>query len=176
MKIFFVVLLVSCIFTTAALGFSSNSLSVGSIAPDFKLLDQDNQLVGLSDYKNKKNVVLYFYPKDFTPGCTSQACSLRNGYDDLLAHDIEVLGISFDTVKKHKKFAEAKNLKFKLLSDSDKSVAKIYGAVRSVFGLYLPMPKRMTYLINKEGRIVSVINNISLSSHADQVLKAFGFK
>lgn len=176
MKILFLVLLVCCIFVVSVFGFSSNKLSIGSIAPNFKLLDQDNQYISLSDYRNKKNVVLYFYPKDFTPGCTSQACSLRNGYDELLEHDIEVLGVSFDTVEKHKKFAKAKNLQFKLLSDGDKAVAKAYGAVRSTFGLYFPIPKRITFLINKDGRIVSIINNISLSSHSDQVLASFGFK
>ena len=122
-------------------------VKVGDVAPDFKLPSNTAGEMSLSQFKGKKSVVLYFYPKDETLGCTKEACAFRDSYDTFRDQGAEVLGVSSDSVGSHKKFAENHNLSFPLLSDSDGRVRKDYG-VHSTLGF---LPGRVTYVIDKEG-------------------------
>lgn len=109
-------------------------IKIGSSAPPFSLPDQDGKIISLSDYKNK-NVVLFFYPKDFTPGCTQEACSFRDKYSEFKRYNAEVIGISSDNAASHSKFATEHRLPYKLLTDTNASVAHLYG-VKKTFGLF----------------------------------------
>lgn len=140
---------------------------VGSLAPDFTLPDQNGKNHTLSSYRGQK-VALYFYPKDETPGCTKEACSIRDGRKELEAAGIVVLGVSHDSVESHKKFADKHNLTFTLLSDSKKEVSVAYGAKG-----WLGMPARYTYLINENGVIVAIMKDVNVSDHADEIIAAF---
>jgi peroxiredoxin Q/BCP len=141
---------------------------VGSMAPDFTLSDQNGKMHTLSSYRGQR-VALYFYPKDETPGCTKEACSIRDGRQQLLDAGIVVLGVSYDSVKSHLAFAKKHNLNFTLLSDSTKEVSELYGA-KGLLGL---MPNRYTYLIDEEGKIVAVMTKVNVSDHADEIIAAF---
>ncbi|MFH1253978.1 MAG: peroxiredoxin [bacterium] len=147
--------------------FRLNALSVGEIAPDFSLPDQDNKIRSLSEFKGRY-VVLYFYPKDNTPGCTKQACSLRDNFSEFEKRNIIVIGINYDSPKTHKKFKDANHLPFILLSDSSKAVAKKYGAKNWWF---LPFPYRMTFVINPQGNICSILENVDVSTHTATILQ-----
>jgi peroxiredoxin Q/BCP len=125
-------------------------IAVGDMAPDFELKDKDGNVVRLSDFRGKQSVVLYFYPKDDTPGCTAQACSFRDSYEDFKAAGAEVIGISSDSGRSHNKFAEHHRLPFVLLSDIIGKVRKAYGAY-DLLGL---IPGRVTFVIDKEGRVI----------------------
>lgn len=144
---------------------------VGSMAPDFSLKDEQGNVRTLAEFKGKK-IALYFYPKDETSGCTAQACSIRDGYQELAAKGIIVLGVSFDSVASHKKFKEHHKLPFIILSDDKKSVAKSYGAV-GWFIFYAPVPYRMTFLIDEQGKIVKILNDVHVKEHASEIIKAF---
>lgn len=146
------------------------SVKIGDIAPDFKLKDETGNFRSLEEFRGSK-VALYFYPKDDTPGCTKQACSLRDGYLDLKEANIVILGISYDSPESHKKFAEEYNLPFLLLSDENREVAKKYGSSWRVLGNFLI--KRQTYLINEDGIIVDILKKINVNQHAQEVIKAF---
>ena len=148
-------------------------LKEGDKAPDFKLPSQDGNTVKLSDFKGKK-VALYFYVRDFTPGCTNQACSMRDGRDKLKANGIVTLGVSTDSVESHKKFAEKYDLPFTILSDSDAKVAKAYGVygMKTFLGRKFMGVKRTTFLIDKKGRIVKVMPKVDVRHHADEVMEA----
>ena len=132
-------------------------LEVGDRAPDFKTTDQEGKSVSLSDYRGKK-VVLYFYPKDDTPGCTKEACAFRDGFADYRKHGIQVLGVSADSEKSHKKFAEKFGLPFRLLADTDRKIVKDYGAFgeKSLYGRLFKGIYRITYLIDEKGKIAAV--------------------
>ena len=147
------------------------ALSVGSKAPDFKTKDQDGNPVTLSDFKGKK-VVLYFYPKDMTPGCTAEACSLRDNYKALLKAGYEVLGISTDNEKLHKKFIEKEKLPFRLLADEDKSVHAKFGTwvEKSMYGRKYMGTARVTFIIDELGTISEVIEKVDTKNHASQIL------
>lgn len=147
------------------------ALTIGSKAPDFKTTDQDGNTIKLSDLKGKK-VVLYFYPRDLTPGCTAEACSLRDNYKTLQKAGYEVLGISTDTEKLHKKFIEKEKLPFRLLSDTDKSVHEKFGAwvEKSMYGRKYMGTARITYLIDEKGIITEVIEKVDTKNHAEQIL------
>lgn len=151
-------------------------LKGGSKAPDFKLPSQDGMIVKLSDFKGKK-VALYFYVRDFTPGCTNQACSMRDGNDKLRSSRIVTLGISTDSVESHKKFADKYDLPFTILSDTDARVAKAYGVygMKTFMGRKFMGVKRTTFLIEK-GRIVKVMPKVDVKHHADEVLEEFKVK
>ena len=148
-----------------------STLKQGDAAPQFSGVDQDGQAVSLSDYSGKK-LVLYFYPKDDTPGCTAEACSLRDNYDKLKSAGYEVLGVSTDPVKSHKKFVEKYSLPFRLLSDTEKTVSEAFG----VYGLKKFMGKeymginRTTFLIDEKGIITEVIAKVDTKKHAEQIL------
>lgn len=147
------------------------ALMVGSKAPDFKTKDQDGKDVTLSDFKGKK-VVLYFYPKDLTPGCTAEACSLRDNYKALQKAGYEVLGISSDNEKLHRKFIEKEKLPFRLLADEDKSVHAKFGTwvEKSMYGRKYMGTARVTFIINENGIISEVIEKVDTKNHADQIL------
>jgi len=142
-------------------------LTVGAIAPDFTLRDQDGNERSLTNYRGK-TVALYFYPRDNTPGCTRQACSLRNGYKELSDAGITVLGISPDAPENHVQFQKTFNLPFTLLCDPDKKVAEQYGALRNFF--LVTIPKRVTFIINPNGIVTHVISKVSVDSHAEQII------
>ena len=147
------------------------ALAVGSKAPDFKSKDQEGKDVSLSDYKGKK-VVLYFYPRDMTPGCTAEACSLRDNYKALQKAGYEVFGISTDDEKSHKKFITKEKLPFRLLADPDKTVHNKFGAwvEKSMYGRKYMGTSRITYIINEKGIISEVIEKVDTKNHAAQIL------
>ena len=126
------------------------SLNIGDKAPDFTLLNQDNNPVRLYDLLKTKAVVLYFYPKDETMGCTAEACAFRDAYEDFQEAGAEVVGVSIDSVASHRKFASGRNLPFILLADTESKVSKAYGADSSFFGL---LRARITFVIDRQGTI-----------------------
>jgi peroxiredoxin Q/BCP len=131
------------------------TVNVGDKAPDFTLPSQLGDNVTLSEFFGKKNVVLYFYPKDETPGCKAEACAFRDNYDELTKLGAEVLGVSAQSVESHKSFADHYGLPFILLSDEDNKVRKLYG-VPSSLGL---IPGRVTYIIDKKGVVRHIFNS-----------------
>lgn len=134
-------------------------------APNFKLLDQDSQIHQLSDYSDQY-VLVYFYPKDDTPGCTVEACTIRDNYDGFEQRNIKVFGVSPDSPASHKRFIEKYHLPFTLLSDPDKEVAKKYNAD----GLFL---KRISYLIAPGGEIAKFYPKVSPAEHSQEILEDF---
>jgi len=147
------------------------ALAIGTKAPEFKTTDQDGKEVTLSSLRGKK-VVLYFYPKDMTPGCTAEACSLRDNYNALKKAGYEVLGISSDNEKMHKKFIEKEKLPFRLLADVDKSVHTKYGTwvEKSMYGRKYMGTSRVTYIIDETGIIREAIEKVDTKNHAGQIL------
>jgi peroxiredoxin Q/BCP len=143
-------------------------LKVGDVAPDFSLQNEDGMPVSLKGYLGKKVVVLYFYPKDFTPGCTAEACSFRDNYKPYQDKGAVVIGVSLDNVESHKKFSKKYNLPFSVLSDNSKEVAKAYG----VLGMGGFSSRRVTFIINKEGRITHIFPKVDVKHHSEEVLKA----
>jgi len=146
----------------------------GEPAPDFRGVTTDGKEVGLADFRGTK-LVLYFYPMDFTPGCTAQACSLRDHSAEIHAKGAKVLGVSTQDAASHKRFASAHRLNFPLLADPDRSVARAYGAIGGggIFGLaqaMMGLADRVTFIIDEQGRIAAVIDSPSVMNHADEVL------
>lgn len=148
------------------------SLSVGDKAPDFKVNDQDGNEIKLSDYKGKK-VVLYFYPRDNTPGCTAEACNLRDNYEALQKAGYEILGVSTDDEKSHKKFIEKQSLPFKLLADTEKEIHEKYGTwvEKNMYGRKYMGTARKTFLIDENGQIEEIIGKVKTKEHTAQILK-----
>lgn len=148
------------------------NLSIGDPAPDFTSTDQHGQSIKLSDYRGKK-VVLYFYPKDDTSGCTAQACSLRDNYAELKAAGYEVLGVSIDNQNSHRKFIKKYDLPFTLVADTDKQVAEAYGVwqEKSMYGRKYMGTVRTTFLIDEQGIITNIIGKVDTKKHAEQILK-----
>lgn len=152
-------------------------LEAGDKAPDFNAKDQDGNDVKLSDLKGTR-VVLYFYPKDDTPGCTKEACSFRDADDVFRSKGIRVLGVSTDSEKSHQKFISKFQLPFDLLADTDKQIVESYGvwAEKSMYGKKYMGTLRKTFLIDGDGKIVKIFDKVNVSEHADEVLEAFGEK
>ena len=150
------------------------TLQVGDTAPDFTLQDQNGQEVSLHDFRGQ-NVLVYFYPKAMTPGCTTQACALKDSELSLKDHDIVVLGISADPVKSLKKFEEKQKLNFRLLSDPDKKVIQSYGSwgPKKFMGREFDGILRQSFLIDKEGKIVHVMHKVNTTTHHEDVLEIF---
>ena len=149
-------------------------LQAGDTAPDFTTRDAQGNEVKLSDFRGQ-NVVLYFYPKDDTPGCTKEACSFRDANDVYQQQDIKVLGVSLDDEASHQAFAAKFNLPFTLLADTDHSVADaygVYGEKRRGDTTYMGV-ERKTFLIDKAGKIKKVFDKVNVEQHADEVLAAF---
>ncbi|WP_020603575.1 thioredoxin-dependent thiol peroxidase [Spirosoma spitsbergense] len=147
------------------------SLAIGDTAPDFTSADQQGNPIRLSDYRGKK-VVLYFYPKDDTPGCTAQACSLRDNYANLRAAGYEVLGVSVDDAKAHQKFKTKYDLPFTLVADTDKQVVEAYDVwkEKSMYGRKFMGIVRTTFLIDERGIITDIIEKVDTKEHAKQIL------
>jgi thioredoxin-dependent peroxiredoxin len=148
---------------------------VGDVAPDFEGQTSKDTQVRLRDYLGKRNVVLYFYPKDDTKGCTIEACSFRDKLQPIAALWTEVVGVSVDTVESHKKFAEKNGLNFPLISDHDKLISKTYG-VLSADGSYA---ERVTFIIDREGKIAKIFTNVDITKHTHEIvaeLKHLGLK
>ena len=146
----------------------------GNKAPDFTAKDQNGNKIKLSDLKGQK-VVLYFYPKDDTPGCTKEACSFRDANDVYAEKGIKVLGVSTDDEKSHQKFISKFDLPFDLLADTDKKIVEKYGVwgEKSMYGKKYMGTLRKTFLIGEDGKIVKIFDKVNVSEHADEVLKAF---
>jgi peroxiredoxin Q/BCP len=147
---------------------------VGDAAPDFTLASTDDKDVSLSDFKGKSAVVLYFYPRDDTPGCTAEACSFRDLRSMFNQQGAEILGVSVDTIKSHKKFQTKYHLTFPLLADPDHAVADKYGVwqMKKFMGRQYMGIARTTFVIGKNGTIKAVFPNVKVEGHADQVLEA----
>ncbi len=147
------------------------TLQVGDNAPAFEAPDQDGNMVKLSDFSGKK-LVLYFYPKDNTPGCTAQACNLRDNYEQLLAQGYAVLGVSTDSSKSHQKFIEKQNLPFSLLADEDKKVHEAFGTwgEKSMYGKKYMGTLRTTFVIDENGKISEIIQKVKTKDHTAQIL------
>ena len=147
-------------------------LAVGTDAPAFTAKDTDGNTISLSDFAGK-TVVLYFYPKDDTPGCTAEACSLRDNYDALLKQGYAILGVSPDNEKKHQKFIAKYELPFALLADTDNKVATDYGVwvEKSMYGRKYMGIARTTFIIDEKGIISEVIEKVETAKHAAQILK-----
>ncbi|MBA3901404.1 MAG: thioredoxin-dependent thiol peroxidase [Bacteroidetes bacterium] len=144
-------------------------LQEGDKAPDFNSVDQDGNKISLNDFRGKK-LVLYFYPKDDTPGCTAQACNLRDNYDLLKKQGSEIIGVSADPEAKHKKFIDKYDLPFRLISDTDKEVCKAYGVwgEKKFMGKTFDGIHRTTFIISKNGIIEEVITKVDTKKHASQ--------
>ena len=148
------------------------TLKPGDKAPDFTVNDQDGKPVSLSNLRGKK-IILYFYPRDMTPGCTAEACSLRDNYNAMLKQGYEVLGVSTDNEKSHKKFIEKEKLPVRLLADTDKKLHDAYGTwvQKSMYGRAYMGTARVTFVIDEKGIIEEVIEKVDTKNHADQILK-----
>ena len=146
-------------------------LKVGDAAPVFSALNEENETVSLTDFKGKK-LVLYFYPKDDTPGCTAEACSLRDSYEVFLNKGYAVLGVSPDSAKKHIKFQDKYSLPFSLLADEDHAVAEAYGVwgEKKFMGRTYQGIHRATFIIDEQGLIERIIDKVDTANHAEQVL------
>jgi len=151
------------------------ALQPGDKAPDFQVNDENGNPVKLKDFKGKK-VVLYFYPRDMTPGCTAESCNLRDNYKTLQKQGYEVLGISTDTEKSHQKFITKEKLPFHLLADPDKKVHEAYGTwvEKSMYGRKYMGTARVTFLINEKGVIEDIIQKVDTKNHAAQILGGAG--
>lgn len=147
-------------------------IKVGDKAPDFKGKDQDGNFVSLNDFKGKK-LVLYFYPKDNTPGCTLQACNLRDNYEALLKKGYAIVGVSADDETKHKKFIEKYRLPFPLLADVDKTILKAYDVwgKKKFLGKVYDGIVRTTFIIDEKGEIEKVITDVKTTNHTAQILE-----
>ena len=149
-------------------------LNVGDKAPEILGVNEKGEEILLSNYKGKK-IVLYFYPKDNTSGCTAEACSLRDGYQDLRKAGYEVIGVSVDDAKSHQKFIDKNNLPFTLIADTDKKLVEEFGVwgEKSMYGRKYMGTFRTTFLINEEGIIERIITpkEVKTSSHAAQILQ-----
>ena len=148
---------------------TKGKVEIGSVAPDFTLHSQTGEIVSLEDFIAKKPVVLYFYPKDHTPGCTKEVCAFRDDFKEFGKLDAEVIGISSDSVESHKSFATKHDLPFTLLSDEGGKVRKLYG-VSSTFGLF---PGRVTYVIDEEGVVRHVFSfQLGVERHVEEAIEA----
>ena len=146
------------------------SVTIGQPAPAVTAQDQHGNTVSLADFKGKK-VALYFYPKDDTPGCTAQACNLRDNYEALLSQGVQVIGVSTDSVASHKKFADKYSLPFPLLADEDQSIVNAYGVwkEKNMYGKKYMGTSRETFLISEDGIVTNHITKVKTDAHAEQL-------
>jgi peroxiredoxin Q/BCP len=148
----------------------AKEIKEGNKAPDFTALDQNGEKVKLSSFKGKKNVILYFYPKDMTPGCTTQACDFRDQQKRFKA--TVILGVSIDSQERHQKFIEKYDLPFKLLADTDKKVVEKYGVwqKKKLYGKTFMGIVRTTFLIDKSGTVRKIFPKVKVKNHIEEVL------
>ncbi len=149
-----------------------NKLKIGDIAPAFRGIDQNGKEISLDSFKGK-TVVLYFYPKDDTPGCTAEACNLRDNYSRFLDSGYEIIGVSADDEKSHQKFAGKYNLPFSLIADPQKKIIKDYGAwgEKKMYGKSYEGILRMTFVISEEGKIEKIIEKVKTDDHSRQIFE-----
>ena len=148
-------------------------IAVGESAPDFSGKLGNGKQLSLADFRGKKHVILYFFPKDFTPGCTKEACSFRDRRADIGKLNAEIVGVSFDTADKHKQFADKYQLPYPLVSDPDGAIASAYGVSRlgGMLGGWLPA-KRVTFVIDKDGVVRHVIRaELNIDKHIDEAIE-----
>lgn len=147
------------------------TLKKGDKAPDFTAKDQNGKTVSLSDFKGK-NVILYFYPKDDTPGCTAEACDFRDNYQVMLNKGFDVIGVSTDDEKSHKKFETKYNLPFTLIADADKNIVEAYGVwvEKNMYGKKYMGTARTTFIINADGTIGEIIDKVDTKNSSQQVI------
>ena len=160
------IMIVLSFFVLSGFGKPSTKIKIGDKAPLFELFDQNEELFSLKDYDGKK-MIIYFFPRVFTPGWTKQACGFRDQYSIYKENDIEIIGISYDTQEKQKSFSEKYKLNFRVLSDSKKEISKIYGVDTYFF------PKRVTFLIDENGIVFDIIDDMSLNDYAENIIKIF---
>jgi thioredoxin-dependent peroxiredoxin len=149
-------------------------LIIGDYAPKINAPDQDGKIINLNDYKGKK-LVIYFYPKDDTPGCTAEACNLRDNYEALLKKGFAIIGVSADSEQSHKKFISKYNLPFPLISDEKKDVINSYGVwgEKQMYGKSYQGILRTTFVISEECKIELIIDKVDTSNHTQQILKLY---
>ncbi len=148
---------------------STNKIEVGSKVPDFSLFDQDGKLFHMADIIGKRNLVIYFYPKDNTAGCTKEACTFRDMYQDFTDAGADVIGISSDSHESHSGFATSNKLPFTLLSDENKTVRKLFGVPTDLFGL---IPGRVTYIADKQGLVRYIFKSqTQVEKHVNESLR-----
>ena len=153
-----------------------SKLKIGDKAPEFSLPGSGGKTINLKDYRGKNNVVLYFYPKDDTPGCTTEACNFRDAIKRIESKETVVLGVSADNVKSHDKFVVKFNLPFLLVSDETKKMCEDYGVIaeKSMYGKKYLGISRTTFVINKEGKIAKIFENVKPQNHHEEVLEVLG--
>lgn len=156
-------------FGFSQLGLANDTVTVGAAAPDFELADQTGELHSLEDYRDQW-VILYFYPKDETPGCTTQACEFRDNIFAFKKLNAQILGVSLDDVDSHREFAENHNLPFPLLADVDGEAATAYGVKTRMMGM--TVAKRQTFIISPDGGIAKHYEKVDVDSHSTDVLQA----
>jgi len=144
------------------------SLKIGDIVPNFTAKDSHGEVFESKNVLGRKPLVIYFYPKDNTPGCTTEACSFRDQYEDFSALGAEVIGISADSVKSHQKFANKHKLPFILLSDQDKRLRHLFGVKNNLFGL---LPGRVTYIIDRNGVVIYIFDSMNAEKHISKALE-----
>lgn len=148
------------------------NVKVGDKAPYFEGIDQNGNIISLNQFKGKK-LVLYFYPRDNTPGCTSEACNLRDNYQSFLSKGYAIVGVSADSIKSHQNFIKKHNLPFPLISDTEKKILTAYNAYgeKKMCGKTVMGILRKTYIINEDGIIEKIIDKVDTKNHSKQILK-----
>ncbi len=163
MKIIIYILILAAI---VSCGGTANNLTIGDSAPNFTLQDSDDNSYTLSDYKDKAPVIIYFYPKANTSGCTKQACGVRDDYSNFVENGVIIFGISVDSKEDIKEFVNDYSLNFPLLSDQNKEIAKKYGVLNNI-----GIASRITFIVDKHGNLAHIIKDVDVNSHSSQVLK-----
>ncbi len=155
---------------------TENILEEGTAAPDFSMRDVKGKVFKLSDLKGKKNAVVYFYPKDFTPGCTTEATEFTRDYKQFVDAGIEIVGISPDSEESHDKFRAKMGIPYPLVADTEKEISKKYGVygLKSFMGREYMGVNRSTFLVDKTGKIIKVFKKVKPAGHSKEVLEAFG--
>ena len=147
-----------------------SALAVGDKVPEFSLLDQNGEEFKVTDFVGKSPMVIYFYPKDDTPGCTKEACSFRDSYEEFTDRDVKVIGISSDGVESHRNFAKKYNLPFTLLADTENEVRRLFGVKSNLMGL---IPGRVTYVIDGSGHVIYIFESqLKATKHISEALQA----
>ncbi len=149
-------------------------LIVGQKAPAFEGFDQNGNSIKLDDFKGKK-LIIYFYPKDNTPGCIKEACSFRDNYNDMISKGFDVIGVSADSEKSHQKFTEKFQLPFPLIADTERTILEAYGAFgeKKIYGKSFMGIKRSTFIINEEGLIEKIVKKVDTKDSASQIFKLY---
>jgi peroxiredoxin Q/BCP len=153
-----------------------SELAQGSAAPDFTMRDAKGNVFKLSDLKGKKNAVVYFYPKDFTPGCTTEAAEFSKDYKKFADAGIEIVGVSPDSEDSHDKFRDKMGIPYPLVADTEKEIAKKYGVygMKSFMGREFLGVKRTTFLVDKSGKVIKTFDKVKPAGHSKEVLESFG--